>query len=103
MGQVLIVVAQVKAKKESVDLVKAELLKLVEPTRKEDGCIQYDIHQDNESPELFLFYEKWETKNLWLAHRVNTHLLHFRNAIEGAVEFFTANEMTIISDDGVEQ
>ncbi len=95
MGQVLIIVAQIKAKKEYANLVETELLKLVEPTRKEDGCLQYDLHQDNQSPELFLLYEKWETKELWLKHRVNDHMTRFRKVIDGAVDDFVVNEMTV--------
>jgi quinol monooxygenase YgiN len=94
MGQVLVIVAQIKAKKKSVTLVERELLKLIEPTRKEEGCLQYDLHQDNQNPELFLLYEKWESKNLWLQHRVKEHMVRFREAIEGAVDDFTVNEMT---------
>ncbi|MCP4337779.1 MAG: antibiotic biosynthesis monooxygenase [Desulfobulbaceae bacterium] len=95
MGQVLIIVARIKAKKNNATLVETELLKLVEPTRKEEGCLQYDLHQDNQCPELFLLYEKWETKDLWLQHRVNEHMVRFRKAIEGAVDDFTVNEMTV--------
>lgn len=96
MGQVLIIVARVKAKKEGVDLLKAELLKLIEPTRKEQGCLQYDLHQDNQQAEIFLLYERWESRDLWLQHRVNEHLVRFRKAIEGAVEEFVVNEMTVL-------
>ncbi|MEM9449380.1 MAG: antibiotic biosynthesis monooxygenase, partial [Cyanobacteria bacterium P01_E01_bin.6] len=24
------------------------------------GCIQYDLHEDNENPAHFVFYENWE-------------------------------------------
>ena len=95
MGQTLVIVARIKANKNNASLVETELLKLVEPTRKEQGCLQYDLHQDNLSPELFFLYEKWETKDLWLQHRVNEHMVRFREAIEGAVDDFTVNEMTV--------
>jgi len=35
------VVAQVVAKSDAVDAVKAELLKMIAPTRQEQGCIEY--------------------------------------------------------------
>jgi len=41
------VVAKVVAKKVDVEAVKTELLKLILPTRKEGGCIEYRLHQDN--------------------------------------------------------
>ena len=60
----LTVVAKVTAKKDSVDNVKSELLKLITPTRKENGCIEYNLHQDNDDPAVFIFYETWESTSL---------------------------------------
>lgn len=58
------VVARIKAKPEASTKVREELLKLIEPTRKESGCISYDLHQDNEDTTLFFFLENWESKKL---------------------------------------
>ena len=55
----LTIVANIKTKKDKVELVKAELMKLIDITRAEEGCITYDLHQDNENPAHFLFYENW--------------------------------------------
>lgn len=93
----LTIVANIKAKADKVDLVKAELLKLIDITRAEQGCINYDLHQDNENPAHFVFYENWESRELWQAHMGNTHLSDYLKATEGAVENFTVNEMTHIA------
>jgi quinol monooxygenase YgiN len=77
-------------------LVKSELIKLIESTRKEEGCIQYYLHQDNERPELFLFYENWESRELWQSHMTNDHLSVYMAATEGAVADFVLNEMARI-------
>jgi len=90
----LTIVAHIEAKKDCIDLVKSELVKLLEPTRKEDGCIQYDLHQDNENPAVFLFYENWESRELWQKHMGSTHLAEYIQATEGTVAIFTVNEMT---------
>ena len=55
----LTIVAHIKAASEKVDFVKSELQKLIDVTRSEDGCVQYDLHQDNENPAHFMFYENW--------------------------------------------
>ncbi len=55
----LTIVANIKAKADKIDLVKAELEKLIDITRSEEGCLQYDLHQDNENPAHFLFYETY--------------------------------------------
>ena len=93
----LTIVARIEAKKDKVELVKSELLKLIEITRAEEGCLQYDLHQDNTNPEVFVFYENWENRDLWQQHMGNTHLQEYMKATDGAVVNFTLNEMTIIA------
>lgn len=97
MASKLTIVAKIEAKKDQVDLIKSELIKLIEPTRSEEGCIQYDLHQDNENPEIFLFYENWESRELWQNHMNNDHLAAYMKATEGAVESFVVHEMSMIS------
>lgn len=93
----LTIVANIVAKADKVDLVKSELEKLIATTRAEQGCVQYDLHQDNENPAHFLFFENWESRELWQVHMNNQHLKDYLEATEGAVEKFTVNEMTHIA------
>ncbi|AZQ84353.1 antibiotic biosynthesis monooxygenase [Colwellia sp. Arc7-635] len=93
----LTIVANIIANPNKIELVKSELLKLIDVTRAEAGCINYDLHQDNENPAHFMFYENWETRELWQTHMANQHLADYMAATEGAVEEFILNEMTIIS------
>ena len=92
----LTIVADIKAKSDKIDLVKDELLKLIDITRAEEGCINYDLHQDNHNPSHFLFYENWESRELWQTHMNNEHLKAYMDATDGAVEKFTLNEMSKI-------
>lgn len=93
----LTIVAHIKAKSDRIDLVKTELLKLIDITRVEAGCINYDLHQDNENPAHFSFYENWESRELWQTHMNNQHLKDYMTATDGAVEDFTLHEMTQIA------
>ncbi len=95
-NQKLTIVARIVAKPEKRELVKSELLKLIEITRAEKGCINYDLHQDNENENLFLFFENWENRELWQTHMNNKHLADYMKATDGAVEEFILNEMTNI-------
>ena len=88
--------ARILAKDEKRDLVKSELLKLIPIIRAEAGCINYDLHQDNENPNLFLFHENWESRELWQQHMNNTHLADYMKATDGAVDDFTLNEMSAL-------
>lgn len=93
----LTIVARIEAKPGQIDLVKTELEKLIEITRTEEGCLQYDLHRDNDNPALFLFFENWESRELWQAHMGTRHLQDYMTATEGAVEEFVLNEMTHIA------
>ena len=92
----LTIVANIKANPDKIDLVKSELIKLIDITRAESGCINYDLHQDNENPAHFMFYENWESRELWQVHMNAPHLAAYMDATEGAVAEFTLNEMTVI-------
>ena len=96
MTTTLTIVARIEAIPDRVELVRSELEKLIAPTRKEAGCLQYDLHQDNNDPAVFLFYENWENRTLWQAHMENDHLKAYLKATEGAVAGFTLNEMAQI-------
>ena len=93
----LTIVATITSKADQVDLVRSELEKLIDVTRAEKGCVQYDLHQDNEDPTRFLFFENWESRELWQAHMGAQHLKDYIAATEGAIEEFTVNEMTKIA------
>ncbi len=96
MLNALTIVARIEAKREKLDLVKSEVLKLIEPTRQEKGCLQYDLHQDNEKPEIFIFVENWENKELWQIHMESNHLKSFVKNTDGALANLTINQMSKI-------
>ena len=90
----LTIVANIRARSGQEDLVRAELEKLVQPTRQEPGCIQYDLHQNNDHPGHFLFFENWESRESWQAHMASAHLARYQEATDGAIEDFSIDEMT---------
>ncbi len=92
----LTIVANIKAAPDSVDSVKAALEKLVDVTRKETGCVKYDLHQNNSDPSHFMFYETWTSRELWQQHMKAPHLAEYGKATEGKVIEFTLFEMTQI-------
>jgi len=62
------VVAQIKAKPGNESQVRLLLLSLVAPSRKDAGCLNYDLHQGTNDPTLFLFHENWTSKAHLDAH-----------------------------------
>jgi quinol monooxygenase YgiN len=67
-GKTVTVVAQFKAKPGKEKQVRQELLSLLAPSRKDAGCVNYDLHQGLENPALFLFHENWASKAHLDAH-----------------------------------
>ena len=97
----LTIVAHIHARPDKIDLIKSELEKLIPITRGESGCIQYDLHQDNENPAYFMFFENWESRELWQDHMNAPHLAAYAQATDGAVAEFTLNEMTHTARAGI--
>lgn len=64
----IILTAMVKAKPGEEDAVKEILVALVEPTRKEPGCLAYNLHQSKSDKPQFMFYEQWASKEALDAH-----------------------------------
>jgi len=58
----MFVLARMKARDGMEERVKEELMSLVTPTRSEEGCINYDLHQNPDDKSLFMFYENWISK-----------------------------------------
>ncbi|MFT4202498.1 MAG: putative quinol monooxygenase [Chitinophagaceae bacterium] len=82
----LTVIAKITAKKSTVAETKLLLQSLVAPTRKEEGCIQYDLHQGISEDHVFFFYENWEDRKALEKHLANDHLLHFRKEAEDLLQ-----------------
>lgn len=92
----LTVIAKIVAKKDSIEFVKSELLKLIVPTRKESGCIEYNLHQDNEDSAIFIFYETWEN-SVSLEKHINTdHYKAYVRAVASMIKEKVVNKMTRI-------
>jgi quinol monooxygenase YgiN len=66
-----------RAKDGQALLLEAELRALVTPTRKEEGCLQYDLHRGADNPATFLFHEVWETREHHTAHTKTPHFLRW--------------------------
>jgi quinol monooxygenase YgiN len=80
------VVAHIRAKAGHENDVKKGLKNLVAPTLKEEGCLQYDLHQDIKDPSLFIFVEEWESAAHLKKHGESEHIAAFGTAVKDIVE-----------------
>jgi quinol monooxygenase YgiN len=63
-----------RAREGQETILEAELRGMVAPTRKEDGCLRYDLHRSVDTPGALLLHEVWESRE---AHGEHTHSPHF--------------------------
>src|ERR1700730_7324946 len=74
MAQLLTVVAEMQAKPGKEDDLRRIVLALIEPTRREDGCVQYDLHVHSSDPGRFVFYENWTSQETLARHAASAHI-----------------------------
>ena len=72
------VIAKVKARPGKVNELLSVLNSLVEPTRKEPGCISYKLLQNNEDPTDFALIEEWQSSKVLQSHFATKH---FKDAL----------------------
>lgn len=93
----LTVVAHITAKDDKIEFVKEQLNSVIAPTLAEKGCVQYDLHQDNNNPAHFVFYENWESRELLMAHLGSDHIKQMgANLAEALAAPTVIHEMTFI-------
>jgi quinol monooxygenase YgiN len=68
----LIVILRAREGQES--LLEAELRALVAPTRREDGCLTYELHRGADVPGALLLHEVWASRE---HHKLHTQTQHF--------------------------
>jgi quinol monooxygenase YgiN len=85
----LVVVFKVKEGKEKNLLEAAR--PCIAATRKENGCLQYDLQQDVENPRQFMFYERWKNIAALEEHFKTEHLKrlidNLKELLDGAPKF----------------
>lgn len=70
-------VVQLRAREGQETLLEAQLRALVNPTRKEDGCIAYDLYRALDVPGAFLLHEVWASREAHATHTKTPHFLRW--------------------------
>ena len=80
------VIAIITSKPEYTGEVKNALVELMRETHKEEACIQYDLHQDMEDENRFIFYEIWEDQEGLDRHNEQPHIKKFQAFANGKLQ-----------------
>lgn len=77
----LINIAFFKAREGNSSRLEAELRSLVEPTRQEPGCLQYDICKSSSEPHDMVVFERWNLPSDFDAHMRTPYVKTFMNKV----------------------
>ena len=90
MSETVHVVATLEAAPGKAAQLKRLLEGLIEPTRREAGCITYRLLEGLDRPDQFTFVEEWESAAALEAHAASAHLQQARGRypelLAGAVD-----------------
>ena len=82
-NQTVRVVARIVALPEKVEAVKAVLLGFIEPSRQDQGCIKYELLQNQYDPTDFTFVEEWASDDALDAHLATAHIKEADAKLDG--------------------
>lgn len=68
------VLARIAATADSVEQVRAILMRVVEPTRREPGCLGYQLLQNRADSTDFTFIEEWASAAAEQSHLATPHI-----------------------------
>jgi quinol monooxygenase YgiN len=83
---VIVLTSMVKANVGQEDVVKEAYLAMVEPSRKEPGCLCYNLHQSTTDNRQFMVYEQWASQEALDAHRKTPHRKTLGRRLKGRTE-----------------
>ncbi|GAC1328190.1 MAG: putative quinol monooxygenase [Beijerinckiaceae bacterium] len=74
----LYVIATASVKQEKRDAFREGAKVCIAATRKEDGCVLYDLHESVTDKTRFVFVEQWTSREALNAHARSAHLKEWR-------------------------
>lgn len=85
MPDSIVVVANIKVRKDVEEKVKKEIGLIIEQTRKEKGCLRYDVFQSSNDPTHLISYEKWQNRQALDEHLKKIYIV---NLLAKTKEYF---------------
>lgn len=93
------VIATLEIKPGTFDQVVAAAKPCIEATRKEAGCLTYDLHHSVTDENKIVFVESWESRAALEAHFGQPHMATWRDL---AAPFFVGRKIEVIDPASVE-
>jgi quinol monooxygenase YgiN len=81
----------IKGKSEYREELKSVLENLTENSKREEACLQYNLHQNIDAPNIFILHEVWKNKEGLDLHKEQSYFLKFNDISE----LFLEEEITV--------
>jgi quinol monooxygenase YgiN len=81
-GPLVVMLSFIEAKRGFEQLLTEELCRLVRSSRREAGCLLFDLYRIASQHSRFALYEVWEIRAAMEAHARNFHTTKFRMTAE---------------------
>lgn len=85
MSDPFLVIARIEVRPEAWEPFVAAAGHCIEATRREPGCLAYEIHESLTQPCRFVSYESWETRADIDRHMGSPHMLAFLETVRACV------------------
>lgn len=76
-----VTMAVLKAKNGKREKLQEELLKLITPTRREEGCLEYILFEDKNQAGTFYMREAFKNYKAFQEHVATAHFKNFESQI----------------------
>ncbi|HGF5258546.1 TPA: putative quinol monooxygenase [Vibrio parahaemolyticus] len=86
MDSKVTVVASFVAKEGQIENLKNALMALIEPTRREEGCIRYDLQQSIENAAKLTMLEEYQNQSALDYHNGQPYLANLINQLDTLAE-----------------
>lgn len=93
------VIATLRARPEKLSGLLDAARIVIAATRKEDGCVSYDLHQSITDPDQLVFVERWTSREALAKHFDAAHMVPWRAA---GAEAVLERKVEIVSPENVE-
>lgn len=93
----LTVIAEIRAKPDCNEEIRASLLALIEPTQQDKGMLNYDLHESVTEPGLFIFHENWESRAYLDEHLATEHIQNWISQTRNSLRSFELKTLYKIS------
>ncbi|UKT63378.1 putative quinol monooxygenase [Pedobacter mucosus] len=75
----------IKSKEDKVEELKNLLMSMVDDSRKEQACLQYDLHACKDE-NIFIFHEEWLDQAGLDAHNLQHYIVDFSAKVPSLTE-----------------